>query len=564
MARSQTRALPPALWPALGFLLVFYLYPLGDILVLSVTEPQPTLAHYLRLAEVPIYGRVLLNTFEIALMVSAIALLIGYPTAYLLASVSDRVAAILVICVLVPFFTGVLVRNYAWIFMLGNNGVVNGSLKRLGWIDASLPLMYNRFGVVLAMVHVLLPYTILVLLGVMRGIDRRLLAAAASLGSGPFTAFRRVFLPLSLPGIGGAFLLVFVIAVAFFVTPAMLGSAKETMLANLIAQQVGVLNWGFAAALSTLLLVATLVVMAVMQAAFGGFSLIAPELSKKREIRSRAREGQFVAQLDRIMNPVWPALPHAVGAATLAFLLLPILIVLPMSLNPAAYLSFPPTGLSLRWYVAYLTDADWLEATWNSLKIAVLVTALTMLLAVPASLAIARGTGRWAMQAYALILSPMILPSIIIAIAVFFLFARLGLNGTIWGVALGHTIGSLPLAVVVLVAALRNFDRNLERASLSLAAGPLRTVWRVILPGIKVASLTAAFFAFLHSFDEVVIAIFVSGVHARTLPKKMWESLEEINPIITAVSALLILVSVAAVLATVLLRRGTDTAPGTR
>ncbi|MBM3572373.1 MAG: ABC transporter permease subunit [Alphaproteobacteria bacterium] len=134
------------------------------------------------------------------------------------------------------------------------------------------------------------------------------------------------------------------------------------------------------------------------------------------------------------------------------------------------------------------------------------------------------------------------------------MLSRIGLNGTIAGVAIGHTIGSLPLATVVLVAALRDFDRNLERASLSLGASPLRTAMRVTLPTIKTASVTAAFFAFLHSFDEVIVAIFVSGVHARTLPKKMWESLEEINPVIAAVSALLILLSVLGVVAASLLR----------
>jgi ABC-type spermidine/putrescine transport system permease subunit II len=148
----------------------------------------------------------------------------------------------------------------------------------------------------------------------------------------------------------------------------------------------------------------------------------------------------------------------------------------------------------------------------------------------------------------------MVVPGIIIAIAVFFFFAKFGLNGTIWGVALGHTVGALPLATIVLVAALHNFDKNLERAALSLGTSPFRTLFRVTLPVIRPAVITAAFLAFLYSFDEILVALFVSGIRARTLPKKMWESLQEVDPTIAAVSTLLILFTVGLLLLLYFLR----------
>lgn len=551
-----------SLLPVLLFLAVFYVYPLASILQLSVTDPAPTLEHYQRIATTPIYGRILFNTFEIALTVAVLALLLGYCIAYLIAGAPARWQALMLICVLVPFFTGVLVRNYAWIFMLGRTGVVNGTLQALGLTNGPLSLIFNRLGVVIAMVHVLLPYTVLVLLSVMRGIDRRLLAAAASLSAGPFTAFRRVFLPLTMTGAGGAFLLVFVLALAFFVTPAMLGGPAETMLANLIAQQTGLLNWGFAAALSTVLLATSLCLLWLLQRLFGGLALVDRSFEAGGTAHRRVREGKLIRRIDRILDPVWPALPHALGVLGLIYLLLPILITVPLSFNDAPYLTFPPQGFTLRWYEAFFTNPDWLEASWNSVKVAALATAITMALAVPASIAIARTSSRWTAAIYALMLSPLILPGIIIAIAVFFLLSRMGLTGTVAGVAIGHVIGCLPLATVVLVAALRNFDRSLERASLSLGAGPLRTARLVILPVVGTATFTAAFFAFLHSFDELLLSLFVSGVHARTLPKKMWESLEEINPIITAVSALLILVSIVVVLVTTLARQRAEKTAG--
>lgn len=544
---ASASPLPVVLWPAAAYLLSLYLFPLGRLLVLSVVDPQSNLTfeHYRRLWEVPLYSHVLANTFEIALTVAVVTLVLGYPTAYLLATASDRVRGILLAFVLIPFFTSLLVRNYAWIFLLGSRGVINTTLRAAGLTDAPLELMFNRFGVLVGMVHILLPYVTLVLLAVMRGINPQLLTAAYSLASGPFTAFRRVFFPLSLPGVGGGFLLVFVLALAFFVTPAMLGGAGDVMIANVIASQMGLLNWNFAAALATTLLVASLFVIGLMQWLFGGGSLLDPGLGRLgRRPGLRLPELGVSWALDRVLNPVWPYVPPVVGGVTLAFLVLPILVMIPLSFNAAPYFVFPPPGYSLQWYRAFLASPDWLAATWNSVQIGLGTTLLTMALAVPAALGIARSRSRLVTVVYALVLSPMIVPGIIIAIAVFFLLSDLGLTGTRLGVVLGHTIGSLPISIVVLVSALRNFDTNLEKASLSLGAGPIRTVVRVTMPVLKGAMLTAAFFAFLHSFDELLVALFVSGIDAGTLPKKMWESLQEINPTITAVSTLLILFTV--------------------
>lgn len=540
----------------MAFLLALYVFPLFEVLQLSVTEPTPGIDNYMRLFRIRLYANVLINTFEISLIVAFICLLLGYPTAFFLAHATPRLATFLLLCVLIPFFTGVLVRNYSWIFMLGTNGVVNSTLMGIGVIDKPLALLYNRTGVLIGMVHVLLPYTILVLYSVMRGIDPRLVLAAESLGAAPFSAFRRVFLPLSLPGVGGGFLLVFVISLAFFITPAMLGGVGETMIANLIARQVGVLNWGFAGALSAVLLLSSLAGILLMQHFFGGAALIAPGLGHtKARYRLTGREGPVLAAIDRLLEPIWRFVPPVVGGAVLAYLVLPILIMLPLSVSPADYLVFPPQGFSWRWYAAFFTNADWLEATWNSFVIASMTAVLTMALAVPAAIGITRSTSRITGAIYLLILSPMIVPTIITAIAVFFLFSRFYLTGTVWGVALGHTIVSLPLVTVVMVSALRNFDRNLERAALSLGAGPVRTIVRVVLPTIKTATFTGAMLAFLHSFDEVILAIFISGIRARTLPKMMWESLQEINPIITAVSTLLIIFAFAVVIALYCIRR---------
>ena len=552
-------ALPPALWPAIGFLAVLYVLPLGQVLPLSVVEPTPGIDNYVRLATTPLYALVLKNTFEISLVVAAICLILGYPTAYLLATCRPQVRSILLVFVLVPFFTSILVRTYSWIFLLGWKGIINTTLLAGGVIDEPLELLYNRFGVIVGMVHVLLPYMILILFSVMRGIDRKLVAAAASLSATPFTAFRRVYLPLSLPGIGSGFLLVLVLALAFFITPAMLGGPKDLMIANVIAYQIGVLKWGFASALAVVLLVVSIAFLVVTQWFFGGVTAITGGSgSAMTWRRSKVREGPVTQYLDRLLEPVWRHVPTVLGGLVLTFLIVPVFVMVPLSLNPLTYFVFPPEGISFRWYAAYLGNRDWLEATWNSLQIGLMTVAGTMALAVPASLGIARSSSRLTMAAYAFIVSPMIVPAIITAIAIFFLMSKVGLVGTTVGVTLGHMVGALPLATVVLTSALRNFDRNLERASLSLGVGPVRTTVKIVLPTVGAAVWTSAFFAFLHSFDELIIALFVSGIRARTLPKKMWDSLQEIEPTIAAVSTLLVLFTIVLLVAVHFLRLAAD------
>jgi ABC-type spermidine/putrescine transport system permease subunit I len=250
--------------PALALLTVFFVAPLAKVALWSVLDARSgdlTLAYYGRAVSETIYVRVILNTFRISLYVTLVCLLLGYPVAYLLATARPRVASLLMIFVVLPFWISLLVRLYAWIVLLQKNGVVNTFLLQLGVVDAPLPLLYNLTGVIVGMVHVLLPFMILPLYSVMKGIDPSLMAAAQNLGGTPAQAFRRVFLPLTYPGIGAGTLVVFMLSIGYFVTPALLGGLKETFIAQLIEQQVSVLiDWSFAAALAMLLLAVTLLI----------------------------------------------------------------------------------------------------------------------------------------------------------------------------------------------------------------------------------------------------------------------------------------------------------------
>jgi putative spermidine/putrescine transport system permease protein len=215
-------------------------------------------------AEQRAFGSILLRTFHISLVVTLICLLIGYPLAWWLASLPARSANVLMILVLVPFWTSILVRVAAWIVLLQSEGLVNRGLMGLGLVSEPLALLFNRTGVVIAMVHILLPFMILPLYSVMKNVPATYVRAAVSLGSPPLAAFLRVYVPQTYPGIGAGALLVFILSIGYYVTPALLGGADDQMLSYYIARYTNVeVNWGMACALGAVLLTATLVLYGV-------------------------------------------------------------------------------------------------------------------------------------------------------------------------------------------------------------------------------------------------------------------------------------------------------------
>ena len=268
--RRRVAHLPGNRWallvlPAAAFLVVFFLAPLIDMAARSVTEPAGAgLSNYTRFFEQEAYVRVLTNTFWIAIVTTVVCLLIGFPFAYLMTVVPGRVAGLLLIAVLLPFWSSTLVRTFAWQVILRDTGVINSFLVDTGLVSEPLPLIRTTTGVIIGMSHILLPFMVLPIWAVLRRIDPEYSRAAASLGASPATAFRRVVLPLSLPGVLAGCLLVFVLALGFYITPALLGGPRDQMISQLIVEQVErQLDWGFASAMSVLLVAATFAILFV-------------------------------------------------------------------------------------------------------------------------------------------------------------------------------------------------------------------------------------------------------------------------------------------------------------
>ncbi len=244
-----------------------------------------------------------------------------------------------------------------------------------------------------------------------------------------------------------------------------------------------------------------------------------------------------------------------VALCVAGFLVAPVFIVVPMSFSTAPSLEFPPPGYWLGYYRQYLTDPGWLHPTLNSFLIAGGTAVLTLGLVVPAAFALVRHRFRGKALVNLLLMSPMVIPLVVSALAYYSFFGRLRLTGTHAGVILAHTALSVPVALLAITASLKGLDPNLERAAMSAGAGPWRTFWWVTLPVLRPGILVGALFAFLHSFDETVVALFVAGRDASTLPKKMFESIRlESDPVISVVSTLLFALVLLGSLATLVAR----------
>lgn len=236
-----------------------FFLPIGRLLLTSVTEPTFGFARYQRIWNEALYVQVFLRTLWIAGACTALALLIGYPVALLMARRGGWFARLATVCVLVPLWTSVLIRSYAWIILLERNGLINGSLLSLGLIDRPLRMLYTEGAVLMAMTHVLLPFMVLPVATALKSIPDDLPRAALNLGASHWRVFWRVTLPLSLPGVFAGCLIVFVMALGFYVTPALLGGPRTLMIATLIGQQaLELLDWPFAGALSFVLLALSL------------------------------------------------------------------------------------------------------------------------------------------------------------------------------------------------------------------------------------------------------------------------------------------------------------------
>jgi len=579
---SDTAPAKPRLYPRNGkniamaapiviLLLVFLVYPVGQLLTLSIHNKTGfTLVEYKRLFASSVYVEVLLITLKISLLTTFFSVLIGYPVALLISKLTGKRKNRVLYWVLLSFWTSFLVRTFAWMILLERHGVINWALMHLGLIDQPLNLLYSLPAVLIGMVHSLMPLAILTMLSVMENIDQRLPSAASTLGARPGTVFWRVYFPLSLPGFASAALMVFVTAIGFFITPTLLGGRHDTMITQLIIDQVmQSLNWGFAGAISVLLLVVVLAVFVIYDRLIGlstmaGGSAGATAARGNRHASRKLGEWTL-AWLGNLTDLALRFLPgsrkHAaqggglplrlVALVVVVFLSAPAFLMIPLSFDSVPGLAWPPHGVSPQWYQQVVDSPLWMSAIVRSMVVGVGTGVLSMLIGTPAAFLLVRGGLRGNAAILAFILAPIIVPRMILAVGLFYFFAKIGLVGSSLGLVLGHTVVAVPYVVITMMAVLRNYDIRLDFAAQSMGARPFTTLRRVTFPILGAGLLSAFLFAFATSFDDLTIALFSSGGVSTTLPKQFWDTVtQELSPVIAAVSTglflfIFILISVA-------------------
>lgn len=562
-ARPRAHALPRIAWlliPALALLAVFFVVPVVRLLVLSVQDDVTgalTLDNFQRIFSLDVYTRVLLTTLRISLLTALLSILAGYPLAYWLARMPGRRRGMMLLLVMLPFWTSYLVKTFAWVIVLGRNGVINQLLAGVG--VSKLSMLQGEFAVLLGMVQGLLPIAVLTMLPVMLSIDRRLVQAAETLGAHPARAFWLVYFKLSLPGVASAGLLTFLTALGFFIVPALLGSPRQTLLAQLIITQIQqVLDWGFAGALSVFLFAATALACWIYDRVFGLSSLSGnAELPVTRGGRLQHAGSRCLACWARAAEKIDDAVKRCVPAAlssrflglysvaVLVVLAAPTLVVIPIAFTSSPFLDFPPPGFGLHWMERYFTTGVWLEATIRSFGVALVTSLLATVIGGFAALALSRMRTRLNGAIFSAFLAPMIVPRIILASGLMYLYGQIGLIGTNIGLVIGHTVIALPFTVVTLVAVLKGYDVRLDHAAATLGAAPFKVLRKVTMPLLKDGLIASFLFAFNTSFDELTIALFVTGGTTATLPKQMWDEMFlQLSPMIAAASVVVLLVAI--------------------
>jgi len=570
-ARQRAWRLGPALLflPGSVVLGLALLAPLAILLRYSVSaETQSALAglsarHFVKFFTDGFYLGVFWNSVSIALTVTAVTLLVGYPLAFSIARSRWRYRGLLLAIVMTPLLTNVVVRSIGWITVLGDHGYVNETLLALGLLQEPIVFIGTRTAVVVALAHLWLPYMVLPIMNAVDALDPSLEEAAENLGADGVQRFLRLVLPMTLPGVVAGSTLVFILSLGAFVTPVVLGQMRVWVLPTLIYQQVRLVNWPFAAAMGLILLVSTLIVVhfstrllidAAGRPRLGLASVVAELGLRLADPLSRAVA--FASTALRGLLPRGPGRSgRGPGILTLysvlvyAFLLLPLFGIMANAFNTSRYVGATMQGFTLQWFAAAIQNANYMESLRVSITLALVTMGVALVFGTMASLGLTRHQfpGRGLLNAF--FLAPLGVPHITLGIGILIFFHAIGLSTTLAGLVIAHTCIALPYVVRLVCANLVGMGTELEEAARNLGAGSFAVLRYVTLPLVKPALISAAMLAFIVSFDEVTITLLIAGARTTTLPVRIFGALDQNwDMAIMALSAIQIFITLAVVL----------------
>jgi putative spermidine/putrescine transport system permease protein len=519
--------------PAIVIFAVSLLWPLANIVMRSLHEKgRATLGdglywgHYAAIAEDDLLRQVVLHSLMLAVVATAITLLLAFPAAYVISRLTRQLSSLMMVVILMPFWVSIIVRLFAFTTILGKQGLINSAAGELGL--GPFPLLYNTFATIVGMVAYLLPYLILILLSAMMSIDTSLMTAARTMGASERRVFADIYFPQVRPAVFSGALLIFVLSLGFFLTPAILGGPYNLTIPIFIQQQIQIFAWGKASAMGVVLL-AVSALGYLLALRIGGKGILTPT-----QRGSRGTGAAEPLRFTPVIALCWLAL-----AFVLVILILPLLVVIPTAFTETTAIQFPPYGFSWRWFDEVLSTPQWTESFFKSVRVGLMTAVVAML----AGLALARvgtrlGSSFWRIAIQVAAISPLIVPVILLGIGIFDVQGRLKLLGSDLGLVLAHGVLCLPLTFLVLANALSFIDVSLEQAAWTMGAGRARAFWTIVVPSLMPAVVGALVISFVTSWDETVLALFQTNLE-KTLPVTIYSFLKSgITPAVSAVATM--------------------------
>ncbi|MGY4327183.1 ABC-type spermidine/putrescine transport system permease subunit II [Bradyrhizobium sp. LB7.2] len=530
-ARAPWALTAPALMLFVGVLLI----PLAMTVMLSFhdwgqykgIEPVFILKNWHEIVTDPYYAEMFWRTFRIAILTTLLTAVLGAPEAYILNRMSGRWKSVFLLVILGPLLISVVARTLGWALLFGgNNGLVNKLLMSAGLIRAPIPFMFTETGMVVALAHVMMPFMVLSVWAALQRLDPQIENAALSLGAGPVTIIRRIIMPQIMPGVLSGAIIVFSLSASAFATPAIIGGRRLKVAATLAYDEfLNTLNWPLGAAVS---------------------HAAARRAGLDRRWQQRADRAPLRGGVPMSRNGPLALIFHTVFVIVMVA---PILVVCLVAFTPEGFLSLPTNGFSLRWFRAIANYPEFIHAFWISLGLGALSSFVALLFAVPAALAIARYRFRGRDALAALFLSPLMIPHVVLGIAFLRFFTSAGLGGSFAALIIAHVIIVFPFALRLTLAAATGMDLSVEMAAVSLGAGGWTLFRRVTLPLILPGVISGWALAFIQSFDDLTMTVFLAAPGTETLPVRMFLYIQDnIDPLVTSVSACVIAITMTALI----------------
>jgi ABC-type spermidine/putrescine transport system permease subunit II len=519
--------------PAVSVIVIGVFLPMAVLAVYSLwpTVDQQivadwTLDNYIQFFRVPVYWRMLAYSLFFAEIAAGLTVCLTFPFAYFVATkVTPERRMIWVALAVMQFFTSYLIRVFAWMNLLGDTGLLNDALLRMGLIAEPLWIIgSNKAGIIITFIYLMAPLTFLTTYIALERSNPTLLEAAADLGARPFQRLIHVVLPVARTGILGGFVLSVITVLGDYVTPQLIGGTEGYLYSNIIQLQFGAsVQWGMGSALALLLMAVVFGLLAVLRRITGG----APQV------------GAFT----RTFNPTPAGGLRAYSLAALAFLYFPIVLLVIMAFNDRPSIGFPFTGFTFRWFGAVFNDPLLLVSLRNSLVVAVIAVGTSVVLGSVAAVQLARTRGAWRQASLAILSIPIFLPPMLLGLAIIIGLNALGMDRGLWTIVLGHTVLSLPIVTLLVLIRLEGLDPNLEQAAMDLGANPTWAFLLVSVPQALPGIVAAALITLALSFDEFILTALITGSDS-TLPLYIFGALRfGVTPAILAISVMLLAAS---------------------